>query len=255
MPALRQQLANNGILVLAGDKTIGNARINSVSRVYRGAGQRQEHAGTARHMVQKPAAPHIGKQGNSHFGHSDTGSFRDYPMGAASHYAQTATHDNAMSPANQRLGIRVQGIVHPVFTGEEGLGIFTGPTGRGDGRRMQGLHIATGAERFLASALDKDGPDTVVIAPGVQLRLQQVDHVQGQGVQGGLNVQSDTPDLAARCGQFLKQYVRHQLFFHTGLRFSRKALTPSRWSSVLNRSTNFCRSLDRESPIALSRAA
>jgi hypothetical protein len=38
LPVLRQQLANNCVLVLAGDKTIGNTGINSVSRIYGSAG-------------------------------------------------------------------------------------------------------------------------------------------------------------------------------------------------------------------------
>ena len=78
------------------------------------------------------------------------------------------------------IGVGVQGVVHAVFACEKILRVIAGTAGCGDSRLVQRLHITTGAEGFLAGAFDKDRGDTVIIAPGIELRLQQINHFEGE---------------------------------------------------------------------------
>ena len=70
-------------------------------------------------------------------------------MRTARHNAQTTTHNNAMPPTDQRLGIGMQGVIHPIFPGKEVLRVLADRHDR-DG----GLGAALG-ERLCLVELDR----------------------------------------------------------------------------------------------------
>ena len=153
----------------------------------------------------------------------------------------------------------MQSVVQAVFPQEEVLRVVTGPARSRPHTVVQCLHITAGTKSLLAGTLQEDSGDAGIFAPLLQLRLQLVNHIQGERIERGGHVES-YPDQLTRAGnQLLKLdgQNRHrytpQLFFHSGLRFSRKALTPSRWSVVENNSTNRSRSPSRPLAITVSR--
>ncbi len=50
---------------------------------------------------------------------------------------------------------------------------------------MQRTDIAASAECTIARAAQGDGVDVRILGPGIELALQQADHVQGQGIEAG----------------------------------------------------------------------
>ena len=50
------------------------------------------------------------------------------------------------------------------------------------------------------------GGNFIVYRPGIQLRLQHVHHFQGNGIQGGGNIERNAADLALGRRQLCKQY-------------------------------------------------
>jgi len=178
-------------LLLAGlrDVIVGPAGEQRVGGLQRGAGQPQEQARLARHAVQGPGHAHVGEEADGDLGHGQARAFRDDAMARAYQQPHAPAHDDAVAPAQERLGIGVDGVVQAVLALEEA----------GDAARrivapvvahfaVHALQVTAGAQRA-SFAFQHHHRNGRIGGPGVELHRQAFGHLQGQGVQRGLRIE------------------------------------------------------------------
>ena len=147
----------------------------------------------------------------------------------------------------------VDGVIQPVLGGEKlagkgiggdvavpGLAVLTHAA-------VQPVQVAAGAERLFAGALQHHHGHRRVARPALQLFAEQLGHRQRKTIERARSVEcGDADHRTIHPHPLFEQYrglvVRAHAFFHCGARFSRKALTPSAWSALSNRSTKASRS-------------
>ena len=127
--------------------------------------QRQESTDSARGPIQKPATAHIGEQGDGDLGHTDTGSLTHHAMATTRHHAHATAHHNAVAPADYRLGVREEDVVHLIFAGKEILSVSAGPAGILDRGAAQFVYIATCTKGFFTRTVNIDRRYRVVFSP------------------------------------------------------------------------------------------
>ncbi|MNV72729.1 hypothetical protein D3C71_1658370 [compost metagenome] len=88
-----------------------------------------------------------------------------------------------VAPAQQRLRIGVQGVVEPVFGGEERGGQVRHAAGVFATGLRQRANVATRAECLGAVAAQQYADHPRVVGPGMQLFAEHFDHRQVQGVE------------------------------------------------------------------------
>ena len=181
LPVTLAQLGNNIGLQIMPDEAVGKASKDCISAVQASTGQTQEQAGAPGGAVQEPARRNIGVEADGDLGHGKLRSFRHHPVRRALHNAHTATHYDAVSPANERFREGMDQVIQLIFLGEECL-TLTGTLWLGHAA-IQGNDVATGTERLVALGFQPDGLDYGVLRPTLQLRSQQPDHFQRQRVQ------------------------------------------------------------------------
>ena len=171
-------------MLTVGEKMTAKTREQGVGGVDVRGGQGEKSAQFSGHPIQEPTAPDIGKQRNGDFWHANPGSLTHHPMTAARENPQATAHHHTVPPTDNRLGIGVQDVIHPVLTGEKILGIVTGATGGSDRGIPQGLHVTPGAKRLVPRAINDHGCNGGVIPPGHEPVAEHLDHIPGQGIQG-----------------------------------------------------------------------
>ena len=145
-------------------------------------------------------------------------------------------------------------VVHAVLAGKEVLGVVAGAARIFHTGVAQGLHVTPRAKRFLTRAINHHGNNCVVLCPSFEAVGDDVDHFPRQRVKGLFDVKSQLPNAVLAGSVLGDQNTIGHRFFHSGSRFSRKALVPSCWSSVENSATNSSRSATKPSEIAILRA-
>ncbi|CPJ63830.1 Uncharacterised protein [Bordetella pertussis] len=176
------------------------------------AGQRQEQPGAPRHAVEQPAAAHVGKQPDGDLGHGHARGLADHAVAGAHHQAHAAAHDDAMAPAQHRLGVGVDQVVQPVLVLEEAARMGIGPgiaTGVLAHAAVQPVQVAAGAERLLARPLQDEHRHGRVGGPGAQARVEQLDHLERQAIEGLRRIERGHAQAHAIVGNsFFKQHGR-----------------------------------------------
>ena len=108
------------------------------------------------------------------------------------------------------------------------LGILTGATRGFEAGISQCLHITASTKSFFTRPIDEHRHYVVILRPGFKAIGDDVDHLPGEGVQRFLNIEGKLPDHPVPCRMFSDQNAIGHRFFHSGSRFSRNALVPSR---------------------------
>src|SRR5690606_22669529 len=98
-------------------------------------------------------------------------------------------------------------------------------------------HITPGTEGLVASRVQQHARHLRIVRPLLELRIQRIHHGQRQRIQVRGCVERGAAEhmAASRAHSVEEDRCRgSHPFFHCGARLSRKACTPSRWSSVSN---------------------
>ncbi len=169
--------------MLVRDRVVGEPGVAQVGRVERRAGQREEQAATGAHPREEPAAADVGIQPDRDLRHREPRARGDDAMRRADEQADTAAHDDAVTPAEDRLRIRVDAMVESILALEEGRGLDRHLSVRRSHRPVQRDDVAPRTERLVAARVDDDAGDRRVARPRNELRVQSIDHVQRQRVQ------------------------------------------------------------------------
>ncbi len=113
------------------------------------------------------------------------------------HQAHAAAQNKTVHQGQDRFAIVVDSQVEGVLLDEEVLvqGVAAFET------VMQRSNVAAGTEGFLASPAQGHGMDLRVFGPGIELALQQADHVQRDGVKAGGTVEGQVTNMVANLGQ------------------------------------------------------
>src|SRR5690554_3568485 len=105
-------------------------------------------------------------------------------MRSTRHNADTATHDNAMPPAHNWLGVGVDQIIQLVLFRKEGLsGAGTTATFGLSHTPVERDNIAASTKCFIALRFDPDCANAIVLSPAFELWLQHPNHLKGECVQ------------------------------------------------------------------------
>jgi hypothetical protein len=187
--------------VRGGHEVIGEARVDRVRAIHRGAREREVLADASRRPTEQPGAARVGGEADARLGHRELRPLGDDPYGRVAGKSDAAAHGDPVGEHDDRLWVlgdaRVQGILrteeaaHPVGVAAHDL-------------LVESADVSARAQPPLARAVEHHELDVDVVLPCVQCGAEGLDHPEIEGVQGAGSVECQATETSGSAHQDIR---------------------------------------------------